>query len=74
MYGAMSSGTINMMRKLGEGGIGMPPKAPENSLRTDSISTILGNDSTLSKSTSMEQALDTNTFKIDSTQFSKRTQ
>ena len=74
MYGAMSSGTINMMRKLGQGGIGMPPVAPENSLRTDSISTALANDSALTKSTSMEQALDTNTFKIDSTQSSKRTQ
>lgn len=73
MYGAMSSGTINMMRKLGEGGIGMPPKAPEHSLPTDSISTSLGNDSSLTKSTSIEGVRDTTTFKADSTKSSQRT-
>jgi hypothetical protein len=26
MYGAMSNGTIHMMRKLGEGGVGMRPR------------------------------------------------
>ncbi len=30
MYGAMSSGTIHMMRKLGEGGVGMRPRPVHN--------------------------------------------
>ncbi|MDA0686476.1 MAG: DHHW family protein [Bacteroidetes bacterium] len=38
MYGAMSNGTIHMMRKLGEGGVGMRPRRTESdSIQSDSL-------------------------------------
>lgn len=67
MYGAMSSGTIHMMRKLGEGGIGMPPKLPDSSA-LDSNATSPNSDTTLLQPLSNEPARDTNTNATDSTQ------
>lgn len=68
MYGAMSSGTINMMRKLGEGGIGMPPK-PLSDTQLDSAATATQRDTILFNGIKS----DSTTLKADTTERSEHT-
>lgn len=68
MYGAMSSGTINMMRKLGEGGIGMPAK-PSIDTQLDSSATAAQSDTILFNGI----PIDSTSLKADTTEHSDHT-